>query len=108
MSKLSEHVKRTFAIVKILKIFHPPPLARKNWYSKLVNHQRVVCEGVKYTSKHCGNQFSSKGDVAKHQRVGHKVLKYPRWQCGEQFLLNTKGQYMKESNILAGNVVSIS
>ena len=43
--------------------------------------------------------------------IVHVGIKYPCGQCGKHFLireilLNIKGQYMKESNTLAGNVAN--
>ena len=77
----------------------------------LVNYFRK-----KYPCSNCDYQATAKGNLAKHQRIVHEWVKYP---CGKYeyqattnttvadvnikqlikyISLNTKGQYMKESN----------
>ena len=64
------------------------------------------------TKKQCDHQFTSKRHLARYQKAVHEGVKHPCGQCGRQYterelLLNTKRQYMKESNTLA-NIAAIN
>ena len=74
----------------------------------LVRHKKVVHEGIKYSCMQCNHQATSKRNLVKHQRAVHEGVKYSCGECGKQessqsILLDTKGQYMKESNTLVCN-----
>ena len=74
----------------------------------LAEHQRKY---IQYPCGQCGKQFSQRGYLARHQRAPHEGIKYSAEnvtikQQQMQIWLNIKGEYTKESNILAGNVVN--
>ena len=41
-------------------------------------------EGIKYTCRHCGKEFSKKGHLAEHRRAVHDRIKYSCGKCEYQ------------------------
>ena len=78
----------------------------------LTEHHRKVRKGVKYSYGQCGKQFSEKGNLDQHQRAVHESNTLAAYVNIKRLqgvvLLNTTGEYMKESNTLAGNAANIS
>ena len=63
-----------------------------------------------YTCDKCGHQVPEKKSLVRHTKIVHDGINFPCRQCDymaktkqREVLLNTKDQYMKESNILVGN-----
>ena len=63
---------------------------------KIARHKVIVHEGVKYPCSQCNHKATTTEALPQHKRAVHE---------GTSCLLNTKGQYMKESNTLAVNAI---
>ena len=76
-----------------------------------MKHKRAVHEGLKYPCGQYGNNFlrrefllNTKGECMKESNT--LVGNAANNYLTREFLLNTKGQYMKDSNTLVGNAAN--
>ena len=74
-----------------------------------IHNRTFHSKDEKHNCDICGYQVSNKVSLARHKKIVHEGVKYHCRKCDFQgtsrgYLLNTKWQYMKESNTLAPNV----
>ena len=72
----------------------------------LDQHKRSVHEEVNHSCRQCNHQVTTKGNLTQQKRVVHERVKFScrqfNYQATEKGNLDQQGQYMKESNTLAG------
>ena len=76
--------------------------------NSLARHKKIVNDGVKFLCRKCNHQATTKWNLAQHKRAVHDGVIYPCnnatiKQHQKEIFLDTKWQYMMESNTLVGN-----